>query len=510
MAKRVPRNVHPIAMTPDGEIASSPNPNRIDFNSNTDINNLLASIDFIDLKLDTGVIDSAVNIDLIDLTSDIRATYGPSINTEATSVAVIPSNATHTTQSILESKTTSEGSVAPGTVNSWSFAFAAGLTARLTALKLETGWEWSSGGSNLPQWFLASPGRPWAVSKETKKIRKGVKVMGWMHDSLYLFLREDFSNGFRGENRDLTAYHEPSGSHRILKMSLLALEDCMVRAMGIWEEHKLLVTGHDKGLLRIWDIRRGRIVCWLKGLEDTISCIELGKHTVIAGSRDGTICVWDLSKSKDDNASLTLKGHTGAVLCLKLNGNYFVSGGHDQEARVWNLETGECKHVLQGHEKEVRFVCMNEHAIVTASADTTHSTKSGIRVWLPNTEAFAAGQCDFKYIGPKRLNHLHMVGDDLIAAGDCGSVVKCNVIGGDKCVFEPCDGDSVVALATTEKFVMTGKRYGKVYLLDREKMHRIRLMDGASEVWKVGVLGCSQVIAAYKKDGYACLTIWHV
>ena len=137
-----------------------------------------------------------------------------------------------------------------------------------------------------------------------------------------------------------------------------------------------------------------RVICWLHGLTDTISCIEVKKNIIVAGSCDGTICVWDLTKDTDNNALLTLKGHTGAVLCLKLHDNYLVSGGDDREARVWNIENGQCKHVLRGHEKGVRFVCMNDHAIVTASADTSNGGKSEIQVWLPGTGRFVAGYVD--------------------------------------------------------------------------------------------------------------------
>lgn len=107
----------------------------------------------------------------------------------------------------------------------------------------------------------------------------------------------------------------------------------------------------------------------LRGIHDTVSCIATEKNFIVAGSVDGSICVWDLTKPTSTDALLTLKGHTGTVMCLKLHGKYLVSGGSDREARVWDLETGECNHVLGGHAKAVRFVCMNQQAIVTAGTD---------------------------------------------------------------------------------------------------------------------------------------------
>ncbi|OQE91170.1 hypothetical protein PENNAL_c0010G09988 [Penicillium nalgiovense] len=79
-------------------------------------------------------------------------------------------------------------------------------------------------------------------------------------------------------------------------------------------------------------------------------------------------------------------------MCLKLHGKYLGSGSSGREARVWDLETGECNYVLGGHAKIVRFVRMNEHAIVTAGVDDIHFSESEIRIWLTNSEEFAAGK----------------------------------------------------------------------------------------------------------------------
>ena len=267
----------------------------------------------------------------------------------------------------------------------------------------------------------------------------------------------------------------------------------------------------------------------LRGIRDTVSCIVTDNNLIAAGSFDGSICVWDITKRTSSDASLTLEGHTGTVTCLKLHGKYLVSGGSDREARVWDLETGECNHVLGGHAKAVRFLCMNEQAIVTAVADDIHYAESEIHIWLTNSEEFAAGyvefgnliisrwrtnnnnsRCSFKRSGSELVNHLHLVGNYLIAAGNGGSIVEWDVTRGKKLVLNRQDSDGVVAMATSEKFVLMGKKSGVLYLLDRVAMHLTCLLDVASEIFQVGILDESRVIAAYKYDGHAYLTIWHV
>ncbi|OQE04096.1 hypothetical protein PENSOL_c001G09559 [Penicillium solitum] len=77
MANRVARDVRPRAMRPDREPARSTNPNRFNVNSNDGINGILVDIDFVDLQFDTGAIDSAAKVDLINLN---KVTRGPIIN----------------------------------------------------------------------------------------------------------------------------------------------------------------------------------------------------------------------------------------------------------------------------------------------------------------------------------------------------------------------------------------------------------------------------------------------
>ncbi|CAG7945329.1 unnamed protein product [Penicillium nalgiovense] len=441
-----------------------------------------------------------------DSTEDNKSDSGA----EAGSVASTPRDAVNVTKSSSKSDTTKSGSVPSNTVNGWSFAFAAGLYTRLAAIKLhETGWEWSS-GTYLPQWFLAAPGQLQTVAHETKMIRKGVTIMGWLGCGLYLLYRRDSTDLLGEETTELTAYHEPSGSHRVLRMNLLAWNDVGFYAMASMENHEALATGHHSGYVAVWDLRKGYTQYSLRGIRDTVSCIVTEKNLIVAGSFDGNICVWDLINRTNSDASLTLKGHTGTVMCLKLHGKYLVSGGSDREARVWDLETGECNHVLGGHAKAVRFICMNEQAIVTAGADDIHYTESEIHIWLKNSEEFAAGRCNFKRSGSELLNHLHLVGNYLIAAGNGGSVVEWDVTRGKKLLLNRQDTDGVVAMATSGKFVLVGKKSGVLYLLDRGAMHLFCLLDVASEIFQVGILDDSRVIAAYKHDGHAYLTIWHV
>ena len=55
----------------------------------------------------------------------------------------------------------------------------------------------------------------------------------------------------------------------------------------------------------------------------------------------------------------TLTGHTGGVWCSQMAVATVISGSTDRTLRVWDAESGECVHTLYGHTSTVR--CMHLH-----------------------------------------------------------------------------------------------------------------------------------------------------
>ena len=72
--------------------------------------------------------------------------------------------------------------------------------------------------------------------------------------------------------------------------------------------------------------------------------------SVVSGSRDATLRVWDVATG---NCNHVLVGHVAAVRCVQFNGKLVVSGAYDFNVKVWNPETEQCLHTLQGHTNRV-------------------------------------------------------------------------------------------------------------------------------------------------------------
>lgn len=75
----------------------------------------------------------------------------------------------------------------------------------------------------------------------------------------------------------------------------------------------------------------------LRGHTSTVRCIQAaGPKTVVSGSRDTTLRVWDLEKGV---STKVLVGHSSSVRCLAVNGDIVVSGSYDYTAMVHHLES---------------------------------------------------------------------------------------------------------------------------------------------------------------------------
>jgi len=110
----------------------------------------------------------------------------------------------------------------------------------------------------------------------------------------------------------------------------------------------------------------------------------------LTGSDDTNINVYDTNTGV---MRTTLEGHEGGVWALQYEGNTLVSGSTDRTVRVWDIAKGECTQIFHGHTSTVRCLQILTPTRIGRTAEgkeirmpkqpliITGSRDSSLRVW---------------------------------------------------------------------------------------------------------------------------------
>ncbi|GAB1519810.1 SCF ubiquitin ligase complex subunit cdc4 [Rhizoctonia solani] len=171
-----------------------------------------------------------------------------------------------------------------------------------------------------------------------------------------------------------------------------------------WPKRTLIVTGSRDHTLRVWKLpRRGdpeyRCVSadgedvdpaeddanrnpyhvrLLSGHTHAVRALAAHGRTLISGSYDTTVRVWDIITGE---CKWTLDGHSQKVYSVVLDPqrNQAMSGSMDGTVRIWSLATGQALHTLTGHSSLVGLLGLSPTHLVSAAADST------LRIWDPTS-----------------------------------------------------------------------------------------------------------------------------
>ncbi|GAX81159.1 hypothetical protein CEUSTIGMA_g8592.t1 [Chlamydomonas eustigma] len=72
-----------------------------------------------------------------------------------------------------------------------------------------------------------------------------------------------------------------------------------ISAMTFYEAWRILVTGHDNGEIRLWDVESGQTTFTLRQHSNTVSCMSMtmvrrNEELLVTGGYDGYVCIWDI------------------------------------------------------------------------------------------------------------------------------------------------------------------------------------------------------------------------
>ena len=153
-----------------------------------------------------------------------------------------------------------------------------------------------------------------------------------------------------------------------------------VTALAFGPGAKLLATGHDDGIVRVWDVASRGLRYEFPGPKRPISAVAFNATgtSLASAGEDRVICLWDLETGRLAGA---LKGHTDRIhaLAWRPQGHRLVSGAWDTTARVWNTQTFEPIILLNGHGDQVTALAFSPDGSLLACADSTQA----IHIWDP-------------------------------------------------------------------------------------------------------------------------------
>ncbi len=163
-----------------------------------------------------------------------------------------------------------------------------------------------------------------------------------------------------------------------------------VTSIAFTSDGKTLVSGSLDETIQVWNLSKRALVRSLPGNKEGVNAIAItpdGLTLVSAGgsakpNTDKTIRITNLLTGK---VIRTLTGHTLGITSLSISpdGETLVSGSYDKTIKLWNLKTGQLINTLTGHGAWVRAVAISPDGKTLASGggavDT--NTDTSIRVW---------------------------------------------------------------------------------------------------------------------------------
>jgi WD40 repeat protein len=110
-----------------------------------------------------------------------------------------------------------------------------------------------------------------------------------------------------------------------------------VYALAFSPDGRLLASGSEDGVVRIWNVEQGLLVHSFSGHEGIVRSLAwIDSRRLVSGGGDGRIVAWGLDAGGNIGV---LDGHTDQVACLAVapGGKILVSGGYDRSVREWDL-----------------------------------------------------------------------------------------------------------------------------------------------------------------------------
>ena len=153
-----------------------------------------------------------------------------------------------------------------------------------------------------------------------------------------------------------------------------------VRLVAPWT----VISGSQDGVMRVWDVSTQSCLWYCSGHTGPVAAVTASCYPLVASAASGRDCVprlWNIGAFDPyaaDRAQQKFEGHEGNVLCLDFvvgNDILVATGGLDATVRIWRCDDGVCMMVFKPGRQAVTCIAAFENMLVTGSKDAC------IQVW---------------------------------------------------------------------------------------------------------------------------------
>lgn len=146
---------------------------------------------------------------------------------------------------------------------------------------------------------------------------------------------------------------------------------------------KSIVSGSYDGSVRLWDRSTRKELHSFRGHDGGVNAVALSPdgRFVASGGTDGTIRLLD-PQSLDERLKLAADGVSVNCVAFSLDGSSIASGDDNGMIRIWDTTTGQTKLSIPGHAKPVRTISFRPgHPQLASGGDD-----ASLKIWNLNSE----------------------------------------------------------------------------------------------------------------------------